>query len=61
MTQKNVSLIANTQVKCAKELHDLQMENEAKRSRNLDKELELLNEKIIYYKKKTESVSIVLF
>ncbi|KAH9629530.1 hypothetical protein HF086_015860 [Spodoptera exigua] len=48
--------ITNLEMKCRKELHAIQMENEKRKSRNLDLEEELLRGKIDYYKKKSRSL-----
>uniref|UniRef100_A0A2H1W293 Regulatory protein zeste n=1 Tax=Spodoptera frugiperda TaxID=7108 RepID=A0A2H1W293_SPOFR len=48
--------ITELEIKCRKELHAIQMDNEKRKSRNLDLEEELLRRKIEYYEKKSRSL-----
>ncbi|KAL0850109.1 hypothetical protein ABMA28_011992 [Loxostege sticticalis] len=49
LSKARISEIAETESKCRIELHEVQMENERKKGRNLDLEHQLLQEKLKYY------------
>ncbi|XP_059052990.1 uncharacterized protein LOC131850847 [Achroia grisella] len=51
-TNNYIQKIADTEIKNKNELHNIQMDNERKKARNLDLEYEILQQKLIFYRKK---------
>lgn len=57
---EKIRQIADVDIDCKKELHAIQMENERKRSRNLDLEYEVIKAKLSFYTQRKTGLYFLL-